>query len=514
MQSSLKIQFFLLLIGINVLSRTIIVMAAPANPVAITLYPTGGWIQVVEELPVQDDKVYFELPAGAQLGSLLLSVEGQFIGSIETTPIASIDSPVVAKIRERYTKAVQEVALIRGKLAAVKAKIAFWSNPECPSRSIEEIKKFDLMMGSKIEELYVAESTIEPALKKALYELELLEKAIVDAGGKNTYATAITAVIRPDKTNKKPNKQVIVQYGYMLSDCGWNPIYRFDALPEKDIVQVVQEAEIRQASGQDWRNADITLASVNIGSALVPPNLPDWKILPAPIQTYRQGQEVSPIADNAMFLAKSSMPIVHAQEEPTFTTWSLGKVTVPAGMVMRFMLYKNDWDAKFFRLLRPSVQPHSYLVANIDIPGSVDLIPGSAQFMVDGKVVGNGYFTLRSEENHIYFGVDPRVTAQMLLDKSQSGRNGFLDKKQSHSWSWNIKVCNDHTIPVKVVVEEPEPQSGDIGIIITTESNPKPMIEDHMYLWKMTLPAEGKIDIQHSVLMTAPGDMRIIEGRR
>lgn len=513
MRPALKTYFFLFLIGMGFLGSNIDVVAAPTSPIAITLYPTSGWIQVVEKLPVQDNKVYFELPAGAQLGSLLLNIDGQFIGSIETTPIASVDSPVVAKIRKRYIKAVQEVALIRGKLAAVKAKIALWSKPECPTSTIEEIKKFDLMMSSKLEELYVAEATIEPELKQALYELELLEKAIMDAGGQNTYATAVTAIIRFDNTNVKLNKQVTVQYGYMLSGCGWNPIYRFNASPEKGIVQVIQEAEIRQASGQDWENVDITLASANIGSALVPPTLPEWKIYPASIQTYRQVQEVSPVADNAMFLARSSMPVVHTQEEPTFTTWSLGKVGVPAGMVMRFMLYKHDWDAKFFRILRPSLQSHSYLVANIDIPNSIDLIPGSAQFMVDGKVVGNGYFTLSNNEEHIYFGVDPRVTARMILDKSQSGRNGFLDKKQSHSWNWNIKVYNDHTVPVKVVIEEPEPQSGDIGITITTDSNPKPTVENHMYIWQLMLPAEGKIDIHHSILMTAPRDMKIIGGR-
>lgn len=510
MWTALRVLFFLFLV-----SNPIIAFAVPTVPTAVTLYPTGGWIQVVEMLPVQNGKIYFELPAGTQVGSLLLNVEGYFVGSIETKPIGSIDSPLVAKIRERYTKAAQEVAYTQGKLAAIKAKIALWSNSKCMNNSIDEIKKFDAMMATKLEELYVAEATIEPDLKKALYQLELLEKAIIDAGGQNTYATAVTAVIQSESktSNSDINKKVKVQYGYMLSGCGWNPVYRLNALPNKNLVYVIQEAELRQASGQDWKGVDIMLASANIGSALMPPVLPEWQIRPAPTQTFHQPSPMSADATSPMMLARTSIPVVHAQEEPTFTTWSLGKVDVPAGMVMRFVLYKRDWKADFFRLLRPSLQTHAYLGAKVDVTEPIELLSGSAQFMVDGKIVGTGYFSLMNEEENIYFGVDPRVTAQMVLDKSQSGRNGFLDKKQSHNWSWNIKVYNEHTTPVKIILEEPQPQSGDTGIIITTESVPSPTVENHMYVWKLTIPAEGKKDIHHTVSMTAPSDMKVIEGR-
>lgn len=477
---------------------------------AITLYPSSAWVQIIEDLELQDNKVYFELPPGAQLGSLQVNIDGQFIGHIETNAITSVDSPMIAHLRAQVAKAAQEVARIQGKLAAVKAKISLWSNGAYTNTSVEAIKIFDAVMGVKLEELFVAEATIEPELKQALHRLELLEKSLIEADGQNTYATGVTATLQTENTKQHLKKKIQVQYSYMLSGCGWSPVYRLDALTDKGMVQIVQEAEIRQSSGQDWKDVELTLASVDVGNALIPSPLPGWQIHPASPQGY-QPKEMYPVGTN-MLLRKASMPLA-AHEETTFTTWFLGKMSIPAGIATRFALYKNNWQADFFRLLRPSVQPYAYLVADVYITEPVALLPGSAQFMVDGKVVGNGHFSLYSDKEDIYFGIDSQVRAQMVLDKSQSGRNGFLDKKQSRVWSWNIKVSNDHTTPVKVIVEEPELQSGDTSIIVTTNSTPKPIIEKHMYIWELHILAGGITDIHHSVLMTAPSDMHVIESR-
>ena len=58
-----------------------------------------------------------------------------------------------------------------------------------------------------------------------------------------------------------------VQFG-RLSGCGWSPAYRFDAEPEKGLVRFAQQAEIRQATGQDWKGVHLTLASADPGNGL------------------------------------------------------------------------------------------------------------------------------------------------------------------------------------------------------------------------------------------------------
>ncbi len=498
--------FFIVAVQVSLAFLLSIAMAAPAKPTSVVLYPKGGWVQVLEKRVLQDSTIYFELPSGSQLETLQINIDGQYIGNIETKPIVSIESPIVAKLRDQYRKAAQEVASIQGKLAGIKAKIALWSKPESINSSIEDIKKLDDIMGSKLEELYVAKSSIIPELKQAEFRLKMIEDALKEVGGNEQPAIGVTAFVPLKKEDK--SDYVHVQYGYMFQNCGWKPVYQVNAVPEKNIVQIVQNADVHQSSGQDWSDVDVILASVDIGGVLIPPHLFPWIIRPRP--------EIQPHSNFARVASgpigmSTNLPIIN--EEASFTTWNLGKISVVAGISTQIPLYKGDWKADFFRLLRPSLQEQAYLVAKVQPPESVNVLPGMCQFMVDDKVVGSGRLNFMDNKQSIYFGVDQQVTAKMFLDKSQSGQGGFIDKKQSHVWSWNITVINTHNTSVKVLVEDPAPQAADSSIIITADSMPQASIKEHNYLWNLTIPENGKQIIRHKVIMTAPNTMQIIEGR-
>ena len=58
------------------------------------------------------------------------------------------------------------------------------------------------------------------------------------------------------------------------------------------------------------------------------------------------------------------------------------------------------------------------------------------------------------------------------------------------------------------------PQSGDKAIEIKTTASPKPeTTKDHVNVWALTVPAGGKSVINYTVDVSAPSDMRLVDGR-
>ena len=74
--------------------------------------------------------------------------------------------------------------------------------------------------------------------------------------------------------------RVTVSCSYLLPGCSWNPVYSADCAPGKDgkgTLSVRLEAVVRQFSGIDWTDCDVTLVSKSAEAADLPP-LRTWII--------------------------------------------------------------------------------------------------------------------------------------------------------------------------------------------------------------------------------------------
>lgn len=497
--------------------------ASAEGRMEVLLWPSGGRIQVVEELPVRDGSVTFVLPAGAQLGSLSLSVDGGTVVNRETEPVDS-SNPALMGLKTALQEARTQVAVVEGELATAKARITLWS-AGYGDTSVEDKQKLDAAMGAHLSELYVQIAALEPRRTETLRKVELLERELASKGDRLEVTRVTAQILLPDAKDASGERTATIRYSCTLTGCSWKPVYRLDAFPDKELVQFVQEAEIMQSTGQDWNGVTLTLASGEPGDALMPNPLRDWRL--QPFQRPRPQQRSVQMMEAKSMMANDAMPMASAvvamEEQSTFTSWDLGTQTVRAGVPVRLGLGSGDWKATFVRVARPSTDSHrttgesarqaTWLMANVTLPEAQDYPSGMAQFAVDGRPVGTEQFSFVGDEKTLFFGRDARVTTEMKLDARQSGSKGFVDKQQTRIWSWNIDVHNSHSTPVLVRVEDPEPQSGDETIKLKVTSTPKPVIEDHTYIWNLTVPAGGTSTIAHTVEASAPKEMQLDEGR-
>lgn len=490
-------------------------MAVPIEPTSVLLYPSGGQIQATEILPVQEGKIVFDVPAGAKIDTLVIQAEGCIVTEMSTSPAPDQpDRPVVAAIRQKLTEAKTALSGVTGELAGTHTKIKLWTEPS-QKITLEEMEKIDAMASERIKNLYLEESAIATRKKAAEKEVAQLERELQDVGGDvnqiGTQAVRVKAALQTTNGKELADK-VTIKYSYTLPDCGWSSVYRLDAQPDQKKVAFWQEAEIRQASGQDWSHVALTLVSANFGG-LKPATLPEWWVRPAMAEAktmMADRLEAAPMMATAARGARN----VRQEESATGTIWELGQQSLPTGKQIRRPLHAQEWQANFVRVVRPSQQKTAYLRADVRLPESAVFPQGMANYTVDGVLADQDSFSLAGTEKKIYFGTDPRVTAEMKLDTRQSGKTGFIGKKQTRVWSWIITVANHHSTPVNVRVEDSEPQSGDKAIEVNTTASKELQTENHIRFWTLNIPAGKTETLKYQVDVSAPADMRLIDGRR
>lgn len=472
----------------------------------VTLYPAGGRVQMVEELKVSDGEITFVLPSGADAGSLNLVLDKGSVLSREIIPVAGKDSPDVARLREELEQAEQKAARLEGALAGIRSRMALWENPG-PGVNPEVLDALEARMQERLPALYEELAALKPRFEEAGKEVERLRR-MLEQKGEHREEVRVTA--RVDGVSGV----VRAHCSYTLFNCGWRPVYRLDAHPDRNEIVFVQEAEISQSTGRDWRQVELALRSGSPDDGLAPQSLGSWILRPYRRPELRAAPMAAGMEVNDAAVSLKASARVPQQEGASYSSWELGTRSIPAGTPVRLSLDDSTWKAHFVRVARPSSSPNAvFLMAEVTLPETLTLPSGEALYLVDGSPVGSCLFSMSGHDGEIYFGTDPRVTVDMKLDVRQSGRKGFVDRRQTRVWTWKLDVANRHSMPVDVRIEDPAPRSADEAIKVSTASSPQPEEKDHVLVWNLNVPAGKKMAIEHTVEASAPDTMELLDGR-
>ena len=181
-------------------------------------------------------------------------------------------------------------------------------------------------------------------------------------------------------------------------------------------------------------------------------------------------------------------------------------------MPVHLSLASDVYKAEYYYTLRPVSSPKGFLTADLNLPAALELPPGTAQFSVDGAVMGRQNFSFNGDRGTIFFGSDAQVTASMKDMQQTSGEQGFFSKEQTRSWHWQITVKNTRPKPVNIVLEDPAPVTRNENVNIIAQSTPRPeeIVNEprfggaRIYQWKATLPPGESLVIKHQIQVIAP----------
>ncbi|NLA42363.1 MAG: mucoidy inhibitor MuiA family protein [Smithella sp.] len=497
---------------------------SPAAVREVTLFPDSARVEETVKIDPQSagatiNQVILVLPSQADPESLTVSPSSAGrvkIDDIRIKSIARVDENRIAQLRAQLKKAQNEKKELQARLKALDIQIQFWqAQTKAKTKTVSEAATLASAIGRNSLRIFSEKNAGETDMENIDKQIKEIQENLDRAAGKSEKAWEATVTL-----SGTPPRDALLIYSYTLGGCGWQPLYRMEALPSSASVLFSWDAEIWQSTGEEWKMAQIYLATLQPVRTIAPPELPPWIIKPKAPVIYKSMQRetaaqarLSMEETNDLMAAGASAPVETVRT--TYSVWSLGKKTVAPGDRQRLKIKEETWPAQFLFLARPSLSPQAYLQAHIQLPGPAEIPSGEATFAIDGAIIGKRPFALAGSEADIYFGNSPFVTVSSLTVADQSGGAKFFSNKQTRRWQWRLEAKNTGNTPVKLRIEEPIPQARDERIKLTFKQQPEPSEKSEAaFVWLVELPALQKKNIETGVELEAPQDMALDFGWR
>jgi len=492
---------------------------------AVTLYPSAAKVEVKakavpERLPSGEVVLVAYLPGYAYPGTLSAYIDGKLTGmNIEQLSKDDNDDPILAPWKAALLNARNEYASIQAEQEAVQARIDMWSNPGMPQANIgTELERLDTAMQAGLKAATARALELAPMLEEAQKKINIAENQLNSL--RPSYK--VSFVLAQLRTGSD------FTYTYMLGNCGWQPSYTLNALPDAGKVELGFSAEITQSSGFDWQDVKVSLATNAPRWDVTPPNLDYWYI--GQVQTeddYRSNKGIAysetPQAEAVMDMEINDSAGGYAyydnkyvpQESmfATYSIWDMGKRTLLHDKPAVFAVMDDTLLAEFLYTARPKVSDQAFLTAELKPVENERILPrAEAVYMVEGNTVGNGSYPIGDS---LYFGTDPLIKVNRYELTNQSDERGLIGKTKVRNWHWKYEVENLGNKPIIVKVEDSIPSLADKRMEIVLDSTPAPETDrlKSVYVWRTTLDPKAKFEIEHKVEATAPSDIGLDSSR-
>ena len=317
---------------------------AQAKPVSVVLYPAGALV-TEEETVNPEGRVVLSLPAGADAESLSVSLSSGVVLesrlSVRQTPSSAMEA-----LQRELENVRGELSRASAERKSVSAERRFWADPPTsPAENGQELEALAQETRLRLADLAQKETELcarERELEKEVQNLNARMKAL---GSHNNAVQECELVI----DGKGP---ATARWTYFLPGASWKPSYCVSAEEKTGLVRIVMNAVLRQDSGADWKNVDVTLASAEDARRVEPPALPMWT----------EGDE-RPLLGSANIMAAKAAGAADAQSHATGVYWPLGRLNVPAEGEITRLAATCELPAEFCRLVRPLQDSRAYFTA-------------------------------------------------------------------------------------------------------------------------------------------------------
>ena len=435
------------------------------------------------------------------------------IEDVQVKPIQVQDEIKIADLRKHFAGREEERKEMLAKLQALEVQLQFWqAQTKAKTKTLADTSKLADAIGKNVRRDHQEKLIIETQLEKIDKNIKKLKEELNQAAGKKETAWEITLT-----TSGSGKTEIALSYTYSLAGCGWLPLYRIEALPADKIISFSWDAEIWQSSGEDWKQVQLNVATLQPIINVAPPELPEWIIKPRVLYKAARSKNIAaaPLMEKEASDNEALGAMPAETQNTTYSIWSLGKKNIPAGNRQRLKIKDESWPAEFLFLARPAINPQAFVRAQIKLDQPAEIPSGQAIFVIDGAILGKREFSFAGSEGELFFGTSPLISVTSSTITDQSGTKTIFQDKQTRSWQWLIEAKNSSNADIKLRIEEPVPQARNKKIHLNFKQNPEPVEKDHAkFVWLLDVPAGQKKTIQNNIELEAPSDMNIDFGWR
>lgn len=324
---------------------------------------------------------------------------------------------------------------------------------------------------------------------------------------------------------------VPVNLEYRVGDAGWDWLYEARLDTQTRHMSLFRQASIRQGSGEDWTNAEVSVTTARPRqNAGTPPVQSVFARLQDHAESRVSGEELAEITVTGSRITGSrrnrassdenalASPLVTTEE---FATEFVQEFRIPSRVsiiadrqVRVYPVSQEAFETDLVARAVMAVEPTARLEAAFHYAQETPIDAGRLQLYRDGAYVGtaNLPLLLPGSDVRIPFGVDERIRIVVRDEQAESGRRGVLGRQvlSEHRRRYEVTSYHATALPIEVIDRVPVTKDSGIKVEVLEGATP-PTTKDFdgkagVYLWRLPGTPKKTETIRHLYSVRYPGD--------
>ena len=346
--------------------------------------------------------------------------------------------------------------------------------------------------------------------------------------------------------------EVEVNLSYLVRGPSWSPSYDMRADTKAKTLDVTYRAEVRQATGEDWKGVSLRLSTAQPGLQGREPRMDPWFLTKAQPMVFagglaelrqdangraREGQmfnDIRPMgnrfstadANDFQALAKQMKVMeqgrAQVQAGGTAATFVIERPSdiLADNKPAQVTVMRESFPAYFRHTCVPKLSPFVFLKTKAVNKTDFTFLPGPTAVFLDGAFVAQANLDLvpSGQDFWTYLGVDQSVSVERKELARREESSGVFGKKTLRTvFDQVFKLKNGKATDIELVLWDQVPASNheDIKVVFEEpryekDTDDLKMNESKFLEWRLPLKAGAKQDLPFRFAVERPEDVQVI----
>lgn len=310
---------------------------------------------------------------------------------------------------------------------------------------------------------------------------------------------------------------------YLIMRASWRPRYQARVLSTHDEVELTLIGDVRQKTGEDWKQASLVLSTAMPSRGAQAPELRPWYLNlrpPArPAMRFRKEAVMSSavVDEDAVMAAGEAAPTRVEVGETAVNFEVKGQVSIPSDWSFhKTILARDRFKGKLAYITVPKLNPEVYLRASLTNETIYPLLAGHVDIFLGTQYIGKSRIkTIVPEESfNLDLGIDENIKVKRELIKKKEEETGVFSKERRLHYLYKITLESFKTKPGKVALMDQIPVSQNEQIkVITDILDPEPTekSDNGIFTWEFEIGPREKREFTLGYTIQFPKDRDVMD---
>ncbi|MBN8676725.1 MAG: DUF4139 domain-containing protein [Chitinophagales bacterium] len=332
-------------------------------------------------------------------------------------------------------------------------------------------------------------------------------------------------------------QQLEITCNYLVSQAGWTPLYDLRSEGMEKPLRLLYKAKVFNGSGFDWKGVRLKLSTANPlannDRPILTPIYVNYRIYTARTESNVQKDALYnmmqvPSAPLARDLERSAGGTYDDEVSDVFAPESTDELianfdvkkpqdVLSDGQENIVELEEMDIPASYEYHAVPKLDPAVFLLAKITDYGRYNLLPGVANVFYQDTYIGQTSLnpTTVSDTMLLSLGRDEQITIKRVQPKELTERKKIFSNTVKETYTYEIVVKNNKSIPVRVEILDQIPVSQQKEIVVELEDKDGAEYQEEFgkLKWELEVPANQNKRVRFTYTVKYPKGTQVSVGK-